>query len=411
MDIDTRVQLITSRLKEVMGVDQTKDPEEQLRKCIESKTNPHIYWGTAPTGTIHLGYLVPLLKIADFLKAGCEVTILIADVHALLDNLKTTPELVEYRTFYYTEMIRQIMFGLNIPITKLKFVNGSTFQLSEKYVYDLYKLSTLVSQHDAKRGGSEVVKQTENPKLSGLIYPLMQALDEEYLGVDIQFGGVDQRKIFTLAVEYLPLIGYKKRIHIMNPMLISLSAKPKNKETVDDNNTISQNLLRHKLTELYNKTQDNLDMSDSMIISNMESLITETKNSTSNNISETKMSSSNSDSKIDFLDTPEIIKKKINGSYCLEGNITFNPLMELVENVIFPMIHGLDTSLEIKRPEKYGGLLIYSDLNTLKDDFVNKKLHPQDLKNGVASFLAKFTEPIRKYFDQTHLKKLMTIAY
>lgn len=27
----------------------------------------------------------------------------------------------------------------------------------------------------------------------------LQALDEEYLKVDAQFGGVDQRKIFTLA--------------------------------------------------------------------------------------------------------------------------------------------------------------------------------------------------------------------
>ena len=28
---------------------------------------------------------------------------------------------------------------------------------------------------------------------------VLQALDEEYLKVDAQFGGVDQRKIFTLA--------------------------------------------------------------------------------------------------------------------------------------------------------------------------------------------------------------------
>ena len=38
-----------------------------------------------------------------------------------------------------------------------------------------------------------------SPLLSGMLYPLLQALDEEYLHVDCQFGGVDQRKIFTLA--------------------------------------------------------------------------------------------------------------------------------------------------------------------------------------------------------------------
>ena len=31
----------------------------------------------------------------------------------------------------------------------------------------------------------------------------LQALDEQYLGVDAQFGGEDQRKIFTLAEKVL----------------------------------------------------------------------------------------------------------------------------------------------------------------------------------------------------------------
>lgn len=34
---------------------------------------------------------------------------------------------------------------------------------------------------------------------SGLIYPVYQWLDEEYLKADAQFGGVDQRKIFISA--------------------------------------------------------------------------------------------------------------------------------------------------------------------------------------------------------------------
>ena len=38
--------------------------------------------------------------------------------------------------------------------------------------------------------------QVKNPCMSNLMYPILQALDEEYLGVDIQFGGIDQRKIF-----------------------------------------------------------------------------------------------------------------------------------------------------------------------------------------------------------------------
>uniref|UniRef100_A0A1X7SK20 Uncharacterized protein n=1 Tax=Amphimedon queenslandica TaxID=400682 RepID=A0A1X7SK20_AMPQE len=60
-------------------------------------------------------------------------------------------------------------------------------------------MTSVVSQHDAKKAGAEVVKQVKFPLLSGLLYPGLQALDEEYLKVDAQFGGEDQRKIFTFA--------------------------------------------------------------------------------------------------------------------------------------------------------------------------------------------------------------------
>jgi hypothetical protein len=37
--------------------------------------------------------------VADFLKAGCEVTILFADLHAFLDNMKEL-ETVNFITFF-----------------------------------------------------------------------------------------------------------------------------------------------------------------------------------------------------------------------------------------------------------------------------------------------------------------------
>lgn len=82
----------------------------------------------------------------------------------------------------------------------------------------MFRLMSLVTEHDAKKAGAEVVKQVENPLLSGLVYPCLQALDEEYLKVDAQLGGIDQRKIFTFAEKILPYLGYEKRSHLMNAM-------------------------------------------------------------------------------------------------------------------------------------------------------------------------------------------------
>ena len=64
--------------------------------------------GTATTGAPHIAYFVPMSKIADFLRAGCEVTILFADLHAYLDNQKAPWELLKHRTDYYEAVIKQV---------------------------------------------------------------------------------------------------------------------------------------------------------------------------------------------------------------------------------------------------------------------------------------------------------------
>lgn len=121
------------------------------------------------------------------------------DVHAFLDNLKAPLALVEHRTRYYEHCLRAVFTSLSIPVSKLRFVQGSSYQLSRDYNMDNYKLCATVTEHDAKKAGAEVVKQVDSPLLSGLLYPGLQALDEQYLDVDFQFGGVDQvRPVFCV---------------------------------------------------------------------------------------------------------------------------------------------------------------------------------------------------------------------
>ena len=70
--------LITRNLQETLGEDRI----EEVLKTRDLK----VYWGTATTGKPHIAYFVAMSKIADFLSAGCEVTILFADLHAYLET-------------------------------------------------------------------------------------------------------------------------------------------------------------------------------------------------------------------------------------------------------------------------------------------------------------------------------------
>lgn len=69
-DQQRRKDLILRNLQEILG-------EDKLSKQLSSGKNIHVYWGTATTGRPHVGYFVPMQKIADFLRADIRVRIFI----------------------------------------------------------------------------------------------------------------------------------------------------------------------------------------------------------------------------------------------------------------------------------------------------------------------------------------------
>ena len=218
MNVKERLDLIKRNTQEIVT-------EEELVKLLKTKKKPSVYLGTAITGRPHVGYFMWVLKLADFLKAGFKVKLLLADIHGALDNCPW--ELLENRFKYYSIVIPAMFESIGADIKNFEIVKGSDFQLDKNFMLDTLRISTLASVHDCTKAASDVVKQSGSPKLSGLIYPIMQAVDEEYLKVDIQYGGIDQRKILMFAREYLPKIGYKRRIEVMTPLIPGLTASGK----------------------------------------------------------------------------------------------------------------------------------------------------------------------------------------
>ena len=137
----------------------------------------------------------------------------------------------------------------------------------------------------------------------------MQALDEEYLDVDAQFGGVDQRKIFTYALENLPKIGYKVRAHLMNSMVPGLGEAQ-------------------------------------------------------------KMSASEPDSKIDLLESPEVVSKKLKKAVCVPKKVEGNGVIAFVEHVVFRAIAlktGGKPTFKVERRDAEP--IVYDDIEKLKADY------------------------------------------
>jgi tyrosyl-tRNA synthetase len=107
-----------------------------------------------------------------------------------------------------------------------------------------------------------------------------------------------------------------------------------------------------------------------------------------------KMSKSLPGSGVSVTDSYEEIKKTINGAYCLEKDIRDNPILQITKLIIFPRF----ASVEIKRPEKFGGNVKFNSYEELEINFAEGKLHPMDLKVAVTEYLEKIIAPIRKNY-------------
>ncbi|HOT04289.1 MAG TPA: tyrosine--tRNA ligase [Methanolinea sp.] len=191
--------------------------DEELREVL-ARPKKRVYTGYEPSGEIHLGHLVTVNKLVDLKRAGFEVVVLLADLHAFL-NRKGTMEEVRDLAMYN----RKCFEGLGL--TDVEYVLGSDLQLDRDYELMVLRLSQQITLNRATRSMDEVGRQMETPTVSQMIYPIMQMVDIARLGVDAAVGGIDQRKIHMLAREHLPSVGYPSPVCIHTPIMNGLDGK------------------------------------------------------------------------------------------------------------------------------------------------------------------------------------------
>jgi tyrosyl-tRNA synthetase len=205
-----RLELIKRNVQEIVT-------EGELEELLNKKEAPRAYVGYEPSGKIHMGHVLTVNKLIDLQKAGFEITVLLADVHAYLNKKGTLEEVRKIADYN-----RCCFIALGLDEEKTNFVYGSEYQLGAEYMLNVLKLSRAVTLNRARRSMDEVGRAMDDPTVSQMVYPLMQAIDIVMLGVDIAVGGIDQRKIHMLARENLKSLGFETPICIHTPILLGL---------------------------------------------------------------------------------------------------------------------------------------------------------------------------------------------
>ena len=121
MDITEKINLISRPpIEEVVT-------EEELLELLKTNSNPKHYIGIEISGFLHLGSLISTgFKINDFIQAGVNCTVFLADWHTLLnDKLGGSFENIRKVSKYYEDAFKLVCPGVNIVLGTDGNVNGS----------------------------------------------------------------------------------------------------------------------------------------------------------------------------------------------------------------------------------------------------------------------------------------------
>ena len=341
---------------------------DKLREYLSTGVRLRHYIGYEISGFLHLGTgVVPIHKIVDLQNAGVETRIFLADYHSWI-NRKLRGDLDTIRkvaTSYYIEAFKKVISALGGDSGKTKFILASEFyeSLGNKYFERLLKISMEITLSRARRSVSILGRRMiESLSLAQVMYVPMQVTDIFTLGVNVAHGGIDQRKAHVIAIDVGDKMGYKP-IALHHGMLLGIG-------------------LTQSDAEILKKAEESGD-----------------KDQFTDALISIKMSKSMPETAIFLHDDKDTLSRKIRKAYCPPKEVKYNPVVSLLEYVIYPYLMRRGEVIKIENIKK-GGVMEYPNINEFMEDYQGGNIHPLDLKHAVTDYLIKMLNPVTEYFTE-----------
>lgn len=372
MIIDQRFNLIKRNTAEILT-------EEDLWGFLESGQNLKHYIGFEISGKVHLGTgLLCMQKVKDFMDAGAECVIFLADWHTWInDKLNGDFETIKrVAVGYFEEAMNMAFVCVGGDRKKLNFVLGSElYHHNDSYweaVIDVAKHTTLSRMQRSitilgRKEGGDV-------DFAKLIYPAMQVADVFNMNISLAHAGMDQRKAHVIVRDVADKLG-------LHPLKNSRGE------------AVKPIAIHHELLLGLGKPGIDVQSVASLPEAERSALL-----------ESLKMSKSKEASAIFIHDSEDEIKEKITRAFCPPQEVSLNPILNWARLLIFSRV---EASLEIKRDERFGGNKAYKNYADLEADFKKGDLHPVDLKNAVAKKLIAILAPAREHFSKGKPKEML----
>jgi tyrosyl-tRNA synthetase len=403
-DLRILKQALLWNVEEVLPSD-TNQLEEELKVLVDQANQSgqpiRHYIGFEISGQIHIGTgIASALKIKKLQDAGVRCSIFLADYHTWLNN-KLDGNLDTIRTVarqYFGPVMLKCCQVCGVDVDQIdlilaedlyqKSVHGRSFWTVDMKVGKELTLSRVLKSVSIT--GKEAGEAVE---FGTLRYPVMQVADAFFMQTHIVQAGMDQRKCHVLMREVAPKLkdGFELKIG-------QAKVKPIAVHTKLLHGLETPKLVQEKAVDL--KVWKEIDKDLGGEVDWSEEKLNQPRYEIS------KMSKSRPDSAVWVHDSVQEIERKLKKAYCpmpsaeqsdqeKENEQATNPMLNWAENMIYPG----GKIIEIHRPEKFGGDKVYNTFEELKADYLAGKLHPMDLKSGVAKCLGQWFAPIREFVE------------
>ncbi len=208
--------------------------EEHLRERLERGDKLRIKLGIDPSGTtIHLGHMVPILKLKQFQEMWHEVTIIIGDATGMIgdasDKDAERPMLEREQTRANGRAFIE-KFGRVLDLSKITIVYNSDWldKVNFAGVGELAKNFSVAEMLD-RDNFSKRYKGGVRISLQEFLYPLMQGYDSVALKTDVELGGTEQYFNLLAGRRLQEAYGQEKQDIMMFDLLVGSDGKKMSK--------------------------------------------------------------------------------------------------------------------------------------------------------------------------------------
>lgn len=181
------------------GVENIYPTKEALKKVLMSGQRLRIYLGVDPNGAhLHLGHLIPIMKLSALRDLGHEVIFLFGSFTAMIgdpDKKETRRQLtykqvMENVNSFKKQLGKFLQLGGSNRV-KLKYNHTWLGRMGFKAVLELTSKMT-VQQMLERDLFDRRIKEGNAVYIHEFLYPLMQGYDSVAMRVDMEIGGNDQ---------------------------------------------------------------------------------------------------------------------------------------------------------------------------------------------------------------------------